>query len=82
MADYIKLGTYDENGKLLKDPMVLIDGFGVLKPEVNKNGIYELHGIQRISVGYHANSVANVDSVWVVNNGQLDLLREKVEALN
>jgi hypothetical protein len=39
---------------------------------VNGDGIYELHGIQRISVGVHANSVANAESVWTVSNGQLN----------
>lgn len=83
LADYERLGIYNEQGELLKDPMVLVDGFGVLKPEDdNGEGIYELHGIQRISVGYHANSVANAESVWTVSNGQLKLLSEKIEALN
>lgn len=82
LANYESLGIYDKNGKLLKDPMILIDGFGVLKPEdENGDGIYELHGIQRISVGAHANTVANAESVWTVNNGQFKLLSEKIEAL-
>lgn len=81
-ADYERLGIYNEKGELLKDPMVLIDGFSVLKPELNGDGIYELHGIQRISVGTHANTVANAESVWIVNNGNLKLLSEKIEALN
>ena len=81
--DYVGLGFYNKNGELLKDPMVLIDGFGVLKPEdVNGDGIYELHGIQSISVGFHANRVANAESVWTVSNGQLKLLSEKIVALN
>jgi hypothetical protein len=83
-ADYEALGIYNKKGELLaKDPMVLIDGFGVLKPEDdNRDGIYELHGIQRISVGTHVNVVADAESVWTVDNGQLKLLSEKIKAYN
>ncbi|NLI92999.1 MAG: hypothetical protein GX434_12645 [Peptococcaceae bacterium] len=81
-SDYERLGIYNQNGNLLaKDPLVLVDGFGVLNPEMNENGIYQLKGIQRISVGYHANSVANVESTWTVINGQLKLLSENVQPL-
>lgn len=79
---YVALGIYNEKEELLKDPMVLIDGFSVLKPELNGDGIYELHGIQRISVAAHANSVADAESVWTVSNGQLKLLSENIRALN
>ena len=82
-TDYKSLGIYNEKGELLKDPMILIDGFGVLKPEDdNKDGIYELHGYQMISVGAHVNAVANAESVWTASNGQLKLLSEKIEAYN
>lgn len=81
-SDYQSLGIYNEKGELLKDPMILTDGFGVLKPELNGAGIYELHGIQRISVGAHVNSVANAESVWRVDNGHLKLLNEKIEVLD
>lgn len=82
LAEYERLGIYNDQGDLLKDPGALVDGFGVLKPEdINGDGIYELNGIQRISVGYHANSIANAESVWTVSHGQLKLLSEKVEPL-
>jgi hypothetical protein len=75
-------GIYNQNGDLvMKDPMVLVDGLGVLKPEMTENGIYQLKGIQRISVGYHANSVADVESTWAVLSGQLKLLSENVKPL-
>ena len=77
--DYIDRGIYSEKGELLNDPMVLIDGFGVLEPEdSNGDGICELHGIQSISVGFHANRVANAESIWTVSSGQLKLLSENV----
>lgn len=82
LAEYKRLGIYNDQGDVLKDPSVLVDGFGVLKPEdINGDGIYELNGIQRISVGYHANSIANAESVWTVCNGQLQLFSEIVEPL-
>ncbi|WP_207637021.1 hypothetical protein [Desulfosporosinus sp. OT] len=82
-TDYQSLGIYNEKGELLKDPFVLIDGYGLLNPEDdNKDGIYELHGIQMISVGAHVNGVANAKSVWTVSNGQLKLLSETIEAYN
>jgi hypothetical protein len=79
LADYERMGIYNSKGKLLKDPMILVDGFGVLKPEYDSiNGVYDLHGIQSISVGFHANSVANALSVWAIDNSHLKLLSEKV----
>lgn len=76
---YQSLGIYNEQGQLLEDPMVLVDGYGVLKPkDENGDGIYELHGLQSISVAVHVNGVATAESVWTVNNGHLKLLSEKI----
>jgi hypothetical protein len=80
---YQNLGIYNEQGQLLADPMVLVDGYGVLEPkDDNGDGIYELHGMQGISVGIHANQVATANSVWTVSDGHLKLVRESIEAVN
>lgn len=82
-VDYEEMGIYDNAGKLLTDPMVLIDGYGVLKPEdEDKDGILELHGIQKISLGYHANSVAYAESTWKISNGRMVLVSERFKDIN
>lgn len=82
-VDYEEMGIYDNAGRLLENPMVLVDGYGVLEPEdEDRDGILELHGIQKISLGYHANSVAYAESTWKVSKGGMVLVSEGIKAIN
>lgn len=82
-VDYEEMGIYDNVGRLLENPMVLVDGYGVLEPEdEDRDGILELHGIQKISLGYHANSVAYAESTWKVSKGGMVLVSEGIKAIN
>ncbi|WP_158309063.1 hypothetical protein [Desulfosporosinus orientis] len=79
-VNYEEMGIYNKEGELLKNPMVLVDGYGVLKPEDEDNdGILELQGIQRISVGFHANTVAYAESTWKISNNKMKLISERIK---
>ncbi|MBP2661171.1 MAG: hypothetical protein H6Q69_4203 [Firmicutes bacterium] len=63
-ADYLRLGLYNEEGKLQKQTKLMVTPFGRLEPvDTNHDGIFELKGIQRISGAYNADGLANVETV-------------------
>ncbi|SFL43054.1 hypothetical protein [Pelosinus propionicus] len=63
-ADYLRLGLYNEEGKLKKQTKLMVTPFGKLEPvDMNHDGIYELKGIQRISGAYNADGLAHVETV-------------------
>ncbi|EIW17445.1 MULTISPECIES: hypothetical protein [Pelosinus] len=63
-ADYLRLGLYNEEGKLQKQTKLMVTPFGRLEAvDANHDGIYELKGIQRISGAYNADGLANVETV-------------------
>lgn len=67
---YIENGYYNKSGKLLKEMIGLTDGFGLLKPiHINKNSVYGLEGSQRIWSYVHADTIAEVKSVWKLDKG-------------
>ncbi|GEM_PF-1984632 len=69
-ADYLRLGLYNEEGKLQKQTNLMVTPFGRLEAvDVNNDGIYELKGIQRISGAYNADGLANVETVLSYTGG-------------
>ncbi len=63
-ADYLRLGLYNEEGKLQKQTKLMVTPFSRLEAvDENHDGIYELKGIQRISGAYNADGLANVETV-------------------
>ncbi|MFM1651103.1 hypothetical protein ACI7RC_03255 [Brevibacillus sp. B_LB10_24] len=83
-GEYIEMGIYDNSGKLLKATEGMVDGFGLLQPvdlAPNKDGIYELRGLQRISGAYHADGLATAVSTWSIKDGELKLLDESIVPL-
>ncbi|UWG95436.1 hypothetical protein LPY66_10910 [Dehalobacter sp. DCM] len=81
--DYVAMNIYDQKGKLVGDPNILLDGYSLMEAiDVNGDGLLELQGTQAISVGAHANQVARAESVWSVKDGKLQLLEEKVTPVN
>lgn len=81
--DYIAMEFYDASGQLLKEPMVLVDGYSLMEvQDTNGDGIDELLGIQAISVGAHVNQVALARSVWSAKNGSLKLIEELIEPVD
>jgi hypothetical protein len=78
--------TYDDpniklykNGKLLKHVDLSIDDYGLVTPvDVDKDGIYELKGIQRIWGVAHVDTLAEVTSTWKLVTGSWKLIKVEV----
>jgi hypothetical protein len=52
------------------------DGFGLLKPiPLNNTGVYVLEGSQRIWSYVHADTIADVKSVWKWDKGIWSLIK-------
>ena len=63
-ADYLRLGIYDEQGTVRKQTSTMTTPFSKLEPvDLNKDGVYELRGHQRLSGAYNADGLADVESV-------------------
>jgi hypothetical protein len=63
-SDYDQAGVY-KNGKLLKPIAVSVNPFNELKPiDINKDGVCELQGIQRITGLYNADTIGYAASLW------------------
>lgn len=79
---YDEAGIYT-NGKLLKPTNVMVNDYNELKPiDVDKDGICELWGTQRISGIANADSIAFATSVWKWDINQWKLLNAKVEKIS
>lgn len=62
--DYIRLGIYDENGMIKKETQTMTAPFAILEPiDRDHDGVFELKGIQRISGGYRADGIADVETI-------------------
>jgi hypothetical protein len=73
-AEYDQAGIY-QNGKVLKQMTVTVNTYSVLEPkEIDRNGIYGLQGIQRITGLYNADTIAYVNSIWKWHNNKWKLL--------
>lgn len=78
-ADYDQLGIYGD-GKLLKPTELWGDTFVQVTPvDDDKDGVFELQGIQAISGAYHADRVAMITSVLKWRDGKWTLVKSQVE---
>ncbi|WP_042222776.1 hypothetical protein [Oceanobacillus manasiensis] len=74
--DYIRLGLYDENGKLLKPQSVMIDPIAFFEPVlISDSKGYGLKSFQQISGAYHADGLGTVESLWYFEDGKWILLQ-------
>ncbi|SEN48921.1 hypothetical protein [Lihuaxuella thermophila] len=61
---YDQAGYY-RNGKLLTPSNILPNAYSVLRPvDPDRDGVYELYGVQRIAGFYNADTIADVTSLW------------------
>lgn len=68
--DYIKLGIYDENGKILNETKPYMGPFINLKPSfIDSDGVHMLKGTQRIVGAWNADSLSFVESTWKYEEG-------------
>jgi hypothetical protein len=80
-ADYDRAGVY-KNGKLLKQIPIMVDPYSLLQPvDIDKDGIYELQGIQRVSGIAHVDVLANVGSIWKWKNNKWMLIDSAIQPI-
>ncbi|WP_010097085.1 hypothetical protein [Ornithinibacillus scapharcae] len=77
-ADYIRLGIYSQDGKLLKDTSVMVDPIAFLEPVfISKSKGYGLKSYQQVSGAYHADRLGTVESLWYYDRDKWILLQTK-----
>lgn len=63
--DYIRLGLYNKNGKLLKPTSLMIDPIAFYEPKlISKSKGYGLKSYQQISGAYHADQFGTIETLW------------------
>lgn len=63
--DYLRLGIYDEEGKVQKETQTMIAPFVKLEPiDIDHDGVYELKGRQSLSGAYRADRLAEVETMF------------------
>lgn len=71
---YVDCGIYHENGDLKESTKGQCSSFEELTPvDIDKDGIYELKGMQRISGFSKNDTLGFVKSVWKFNKDELEL---------
>ncbi|TQS75274.1 hypothetical protein DX933_07230 [Ornithinibacillus gellani] len=74
--DYIRLGIYNEDGKLLKNTPLFIDPIAYFEPVlISKSKGYGLKSYQNISGAYHADQLGTVETLWYFENKRWTILQ-------
>jgi hypothetical protein len=75
--DYINQGIYNAEGKLLKQTTAVTTPFSDIKPEdVDRDGIFELRGVQKIKIADKSDTVALAETLWKFTCCSKDSLKE------
>lgn len=75
-ADYIRLGIYSEDGKLLKDTSLIVDPIAFYEPvEISGRKGYGLKSYKQISGAYHADQLGVLETLWYYENGKWNVLQ-------
>lgn len=79
---YIKANLYDAQGNVLRQQTTSLSPFGALDPvDLERDGVLELRGQQRVSGLANADTVANVTSIWKYQDGKWVLRQIEVSTL-
>ena len=79
LQDYLRLGIYDAKGIVTKETQTMTAPFSKLDPiDYDKDGVFELKGIQRISGAYRADGLADVETVLKYKDAAWNLQSVKV----
>lgn len=72
---YSHLGIYDEKGELIKVQQGFSDAISELRPiDINKDGVYELVGMQSLSGISSADVIGYAKSIWRFKDNSMRLL--------
>lgn len=76
--DYIRLGIYNEKGKLLQPTSLMIDPIAFYEPVlISQSKGYGLRSYQQISGAYHADQLGTIETLWYYENGKWIILTTK-----
>ncbi|WP_026906957.1 hypothetical protein [Paucisalibacillus globulus] len=76
--DYIRLGLYSKDGKLIKETSAMVDPIAFLEPKfISKSKGYGLKSYQQVSGAYHADQLGTVESLWYYDRDKWILLQTK-----
>ena len=77
-ADYIRLGIYNKEGKLLTPTPLMIDPIAFFEPiKISEDKGYGLKSYQQISGAYHADQLGTIETLWYYENNQWIILQTK-----
>ena len=78
---YVTSQIYDGDGKVLKDVKPMSYPLASLEPvDLDRNGVYELRGIQRIIGAYGADGIGHAYSDWKYENNNWSLQHIEITA--
>ncbi|HAM79343.1 hypothetical protein [Ornithinibacillus bavariensis] len=76
--EYIRLGIYNKEGKLLKETSAMVDPVAFFEPKlISKSKGYGLKSYQQVSGAYHADQIGTVESLWYFDRDKWILLQTK-----
>ncbi len=74
--DYIRLGIYRKDGKLLKETSAMVDPIAFFEPKlISKSKGYGLKSYQQVSGAYHADQLGTIESLWYFDRDKWILLK-------
>ncbi|MFD1361410.1 hypothetical protein [Lentibacillus salinarum] len=75
-SEYVRLGIYDENGKLLDKTSPMIAPIAFFEPvKISDRKGYGLKSYQQISGAYRADQLGTVETLWYYENDQWLILK-------
>ncbi|SFA92048.1 hypothetical protein SAMN04488072_103275 [Lentibacillus halodurans] len=75
-SEYVQLGIYDENGKLIDNTSPLIAPIAFFEPvEISERKGYGLKSHQQISGAYQADELGTVETLWYYENDKWIILK-------
>ncbi|WP_164668309.1 hypothetical protein [Virgibacillus doumboii] len=77
-SEYIQLGIYNKQGKLLKKTSAMIDPIAYYEPVlISERKGYGLKSYQQISGAYHADQLGTVETLWYYEKDKWIILKTK-----
>lgn len=74
--EYMRLGLYNKQGKLMKPITVMIPPIAFYEPIlISKSTGYGLKSYQQISGAYHADQLGTIETLWYLENNQWVILQ-------
>lgn len=74
--DYIRLGIYNEEGRLLEKTQVMVDPIAFFEPVlISESKGYGLKSYRQISGAYHADQLGTIETLWYYEDDEWIILQ-------